>query len=118
MQAWRGWAFLSVSQPLPHSRLASLLGSGPGISPPKSLLLLLLSLLLLFLAVLGICCCRQPFSSCDARASHGAGISCCGAPTLGTRASVVVASGLSRSACGIFPNQGLNLCLLHRQADS
>ena len=34
------------------------------------------------------------------------------------RASVVVAHRLSCSvACGIFPNQGLNPCPLHRQAD-
>ena len=33
--------------------------------------------------------------------------------------SVVVAHGLSRSAaCGIFPDQGSNLCPLHWQADS
>ena len=32
--------------------------------------------------------------------------------------SEVVAHGLSCSACGIFPDQGLNLCLLHWQADS
>ena len=33
--------------------------------------------------------------------------------------SVVVVHGLSRStACGIFPDQGLNLCPLHWQADS
>ena len=33
--------------------------------------------------------------------------------------SVVVAHGLSCSAaCGIFPDQGSNPCLLHRQADS
>ena len=33
--------------------------------------------------------------------------------------SVVVAHGLSCSmACGIFLEQGLNLCLLHCQADS
>ena len=33
--------------------------------------------------------------------------------------SVVVAHGPSRSAaCGIFPDQGLNLCPLHWQADS
>ena len=39
---------------------------------------------------------------------------------LGTRAvSVVVAHGLSCSkACGIFPDQGLNPCLLHWQVDS
>ena len=34
-------------------------------------------------------------------------------------ASVVVAYGLSRSvACGIFPDQGSNLCPVHWQADS
>ena len=33
--------------------------------------------------------------------------------------SVIVAHGLSRStACGIFPDQGLNPCPLHWQADS
>ena len=33
--------------------------------------------------------------------------------------SIVVANGLSCStACGIFPDQGLNLCRLHWQADS
>ena len=33
--------------------------------------------------------------------------------------SVVVANGLSCClACGIFPSQGLNPCLLHWQADS
>ena len=38
---------------------------------------------------------------------------------LGTRASVVVALVLSCSvACGIFPDQGLNLSPLHWQADS
>ena len=33
--------------------------------------------------------------------------------------SIPVALGLSHSAaCGIFPDQGLNPCLLHRQVDS
>ena len=33
--------------------------------------------------------------------------------------SIVVAHGLSHfTACGIFPNQGSNLCLLHWQVDS
>ena len=37
----------------------------------------------------------------------------------GKRASLVVAHGLScSSVCGIFPDQGSNLCLLHRQAVS
>jgi len=41
------------------------------------------------------------------------------APRLQGKGSVVVAHGLSCSAvCGIFPDQGLNLCLLHWQAES
>ena len=37
----------------------------------------------------------------------------------GVRASGVVGHGLScSSACGIFPDQGLNPCPLHWQADS
>ena len=41
------------------------------------------------------------------------------APGLSSTGSIVVAHGLSCSlACGIFPNQGSNLCLLHWQADS
>ena len=33
--------------------------------------------------------------------------------------TLVVMHGLSRpEACGIFPDQGLNLCPLHRQVDS
>ena len=50
----------------------------------------------------------------------------CGARALGARASVVVAHGLSSCghglscsvARGIFPDQGLNPCPLHWQADS
>ena len=50
-------------------------------------------LIYLFLAVLGLRCCAS--------------------------FSLVVAHGLSCSvACGIFPGQGSNLCLLHWQADS
>ena len=56
---------------------------------------------------------------CGARASHCGGFSCCGAQALGTRASVVAAHRLSCSAArGIFPDQGLNPCPLHWQADS
>ena len=41
------------------------------------------------------------------------------APGPWSTGSVAVAKGLSFSeACGIFPDQGLNPCLLHRQADS
>ena len=57
--------------------------------------------------------------SCGVQASHCSGFSYCGARALGTRASVVVARGLSCSvACGIFPGQGSNLCPLHWQGDS
>ena len=46
--------------------------------------------LFIFLAVLGLHCC--------ARASHCSGFSYCGTRALGTRASVVVACGLSSFA--------------------
>ena len=81
---------------------------------------------ILFLAALGL--------RCGARASHCGGFSCWAAWALGTWASVVVARGLSScgtwasvvvahglscsAACGIFPDQGLNPCPLHWQADS
>ena len=86
------------------------------------------------------CFCDQwgPLSSCSGRAFHCGGVSCGGAQALGAWAtgvaphglsrcgswildtgSVVVARGLSCSAaCGIFPDQGLNPCLLHWQVDS
>ena len=74
-------------------------------------------LVYLFLAVLGLCCCRQAFSSCGARPS------CDGSSARGTvsrcTGSVVVALRLSCSeACGIFLDQGSNLCLLHWQVAS
>ena len=51
-----------------------------------------------------------------ARACHYRGLSCRGSRRSG---SVVVAHGPSCSAaCGIFPDQGSNLCPLHWQADS
>ena len=60
----------------------------------------------LVLAALGLRCCTRAFSSygeygllcCGAWASHCSGFSCCRAWALGTRASVVVARGLS--SCG------------------
>ena len=77
----------------------------------------------LFLAALGL--------RCGARASHCGGFSCCGTQALGARASVAVARGVQSAgsvvvahglgcsvACGIFPDQGANPCLLHWQVDS
>ena len=56
---------------------------------------------------------------CGVRASHFGGFSRCGAQPLGMQASVVVALRLSCPvACGIFPDQGSNLCPLHWQVDS
>ena len=53
------------------------------------------------------------------RRLSGARASAAVAPGLQSTGSVVVALRLSRStACGTFPDRGLNLCLLHRQADS
>ena len=51
-----------------------------------------------------------------AQASHCAGFSCWGAQALGAGATVIVVQGLSCSvACGIFPDQGLNLSSPHWQ---
>ena len=67
----------------------------------------------LFLTVLGLCCCS---GFCPAAV--------CGLPLLWARAlgcvgSVAVAPRLTCStACGIFLDQGLNLCLLQWQVDS
>ena len=68
--------------------------------------------------------------SCGAQACDCNGFSCCGARALGQTGSVAVIPGLQSTgsgvvvhglscsmACGIFPEQGLNLCLLHRQVD-
>ena len=91
----------------------------------------------LFLAALGLCCCTQAFSSFGEQGlfivarAYCSDFSCCRAWTLGTWGSVVVARRLqstgsvvvvhrlSRSvACGIFSDQGSNLCPLKWQADS
>ena len=84
--------------------------------------------LCLFLAALCLRCCMWAFSSgsewgllsnCGAWASPCSVLSCCTAQALGLRGSVVLAHGLScPMACGIFPDQGSNLCPLHWQEDS
>ena len=79
----------------------------------------------LFLAVLGLHCCTRAFSSCGERGLLF--VRCADFSlrwllllrSMGSRraGSVVVAHGLSCSAaCGIFPDQGLNLCPPHWQA--
>ena len=79
------------------------------------------------MAALGLCCCVQAFSSCGERgllfvAVRGLLIAVASlVGSTGSRhvGSVVVAHGLSCSAArGIFPDQGLNPCPLHWQADS
>ena len=73
-------------------------------------------------------------SSCGVQASYCSGFSCCQVQTVGHTGfsscgtwaqelwfpgSIAVAQGLGCSmACGIFPDQGSNLCLLHWQVDS
>ena len=96
--------------------------------------------------MLGLCCCESfslvvasgGSSLAGVGASRCGGLSCCGAwargcagfsscnggsvvvaPRLESAGSVVVAQGLSCSmACGIFLDQGSNLCLLHYWSDS
>ena len=58
-------------------------------------------------------------SSCSRRASHCHGFFCCKVQALGAWALVAVAHCLSCPvACGVFLDQGLNLCPLLWQADS
>ena len=70
-------------------------------------------------------------SSCSLWVSHCSGFYCCGAQTLGHKASVVAAPGLESTGlivvahglscstiCGIFLDQGSNPCLLHQHVDS
>ena len=69
------------------------------------------------MAVLGLCCCTQPFSdckewgllfSCSMRASHCGGFSCCRAWALTHVGSVVVLHWLScPMACGNLPGPGI-----------
>ena len=74
--------------------------------------------------------CREPWATLhfSVWVSHCDGLSCWGPGALGDRAAVVEAHGLNSCgswvhtpncslACGIFPDQGLNLCLLHWQLD-
>ena len=81
----------------------------------------------LFLAVLGLRFCARAFSSCGKRGplfiTVRGPLTIVASPVAEHRlrcaGSVVVAHGPSCSAaCGIFPDQGLNLCPLHWQADS
>ena len=51
---------------------------------------------------------------CDAQASRCSGLSCQGAQALDTRALVFAPRGLiCPTACGVFLEQGSNLCPLH-----
>ena len=87
-----------------------------------------------FLVELGLCCSAQAFSSCgergllSGRAARAPLWSCCTCSSCGgfsrgaqarCTAAVVVVHGLGCStACGIFPDQGSNPCLLHWHVDS
>ena len=74
------------------------------------------------MTTLSLYCCMQtfsscvkqgPLSSCGARASHCGGFSWGRAPAVRHMAPVAAAPGLScPAACGTFPDQGSNLCLL------
>ena len=70
--------------------------------------------------MLGLPCRAQLFSGCGAGTSHCSGFSCCRAPTLGHTGfySCSMPAELLQNMYEIFPAQGLNLGLLHWQADS
>ena len=88
-----------------------------------------LKLIYLFLAVLGLHCCSRASSSCYKRGLlfvvvHGpvpvlVSLAADRAGTLGHSLSSWRRMGLATSAAGgIFPDQGLNPCLLHWQVNS
>ena len=83
----------------------------------------------LVLTLLGLCCCMGFFSSYSVWASRCGGFPCCEVQALGHMGfSSCGSKALEHSlnsyrlncsaACGIFPAQGSNSCLLHWQAGS
>ena len=63
------------------------------------------------MATLGLLCCTRAFSSRGVRPPHCGGFSC--GAGFRREGSVVVAGGpRCPAACGIFPDQGSNLCPL------
>ena len=83
----------------------------------------------LFLTLLGVCCCMGFFSSYSVWASRCGGFSCCEGQAVGhmgfsSCGSKALEYSLNSyrlncsAACGIFPDQGSNSCLLHWQAGS
>ena len=70
------------------------------------------------IAVLGLLIAEHRLLGVWASMVTAHGLHSCGYQALGI-ASIVVAYGLNCSTtCGIFPDQGLNPCLLHWQTDS
>ena len=71
------------------------------------------------MATLRLSLAARLLSSCGARAPHCRGVSCCRARALDHPGSIAEAHGLSFPvACGLSPDQGLNLYPLQWQADS
>ena len=131
---WSGLPFPSLgdlpnpgSKPVSPALASEFFTRGP-------LLFLIILLIFFYFFVLGLHCCNWAFSSCNKQgcswlwntASHCSGFSCCRAQALGHVGSVVVAHrpqitgsvtvahGPScPEACGILPQQGLNMCFLH-----
>ena len=85
-----------------------LLGNNANASP---------SAFLILLAAMDLCCCERSFSI-SLIATMGATVPHGKQASLGCSGSAVEVPGLSlREACGIFPDQGLNLCPLLWQVD-
>ena len=100
-------------------------------SPPHLFFFLGFFMCWVFVAGWAFSSCRELglLCSCGSWASHYGGFSCCGAQALGTWASVLAArrsyntgsNAVHRlncsAACAIFPEKGLNPCLLYYQVD-
>ena len=124
---------VSVSSPSTLVDGAIIPNSSPTPLPPGTSLLACMAATLweLFFGSAGSLSLRGHLSSCGAWAPHCSGFSCCRARALGHMSSEAVAPGLLSAgpgavvhgfscsvACEILRDQGLNLCLLHWQADS
>ena len=79
----------------------------------KSLLLFFKFYLLISFGCTGLRCCAWAFSGCGLSASHCSGLSCRAWAPGCMRFSSCAARLSDPRTCGIFPDQGLNLCPLH-----
>ena len=114
-----GWFWCELQPRESPESLNSLLWEVWGFCPAGEILfgllwegVMFLSSTLFTLGCVGSSLLHRLFSSCSAWASHCSGFSCCRAQALGCIGFSCCGCSV---ACGIFPDQGSNLCSLHWQ---